>query len=145
MIKLFSKFKNFKNIRKYASESGSIEESITKEFSENGTSVVKKINVFKNWSKMGTGMKVFLGTYFSLFTSSYIFSTYSDGKENLLLFREGKLDSSILTDWQAAKLGCKKNVWRNFVESVIFPYTLFSNVMPSIVLKLNPKPVSPQQ
>ena len=42
------------------------------------------------------------------------------------------------SDWQACYLGCRKDIFPRFTGSCTWPVSIFSRLMPSVVLWLNP-------
>ncbi|MCZ6910747.1 MAG: hypothetical protein O7C56_07520 [Rickettsia endosymbiont of Ixodes persulcatus] len=114
---------------------------------------------------MSTKQKIGLGAYGFCVTSSFLVATYNDGKDELLKSRTvhnkyindpetrysykyiNDPETRYRLDWEAVRKGCSDKPFVNFWESVIFPFTLISNVMPRLVIALNPipaeKPVTP--
>lgn len=71
--------------------------------------------------------------------------SYLDSKEYLMKFRNNELyhfDSfnreTIKSEWDAVKYGAQLKFWRRFFHSLIWPYSLVSNIIPGLVLYLNP-------
>lgn len=101
-----------------------------------------------------------LGVYVSSLTIFNIIETYRDSKTFLEIYRNHKkniTDSNniptiytfnkkhvqsyefvnILSEWEAVKIGAKYNFWERLGDSIIWPYTGISNIIPYIVLKFN--------
>jgi hypothetical protein len=82
-------------------------------------------------------------------TSTLLVKTYIDGKRYLLDFQEDKMvmkPEDIQEKWQnitdefkACKYGCGRNLSKNVFDSLLFPITFISNIVPYIVLKFNSK------
>jgi len=78
-----------------------------------------------------------------------IFGTYVDSKIYLQKYREGNLHElgvqsrqidTIRNDWDAVKYGAKANAINRLWDSLVWPITSITNVVPAIVLLLNPRP-----
>ncbi len=76
-----------------------------------------------------------------------IYGTYYDSKTCLDKFREGKLGElgidnyqkkQIKTDWDAVKYGANYRCLERLWDSIVWPITSITNLVPSIVLMLNP-------
>lgn len=122
-------------IKKYSIEGEKIKTIISKK-TEGGKNIIEKINIVETWKKLSKTQKNILISYLSVSAISFMFSTYSDGKEALLNYRNNK-GSSSTSELQAVRYGCNKNILGNFCNGIFFPYTMFSNVLPYIILKLN--------
>lgn len=68
------------------------------------------------------------------------FCAYGDAKNELIAYRTDKLekDKDINSEWEAVKCGASKNFPRRFFNSMIWPVTMCSDIVPFIVLRLNP-------
>ncbi len=69
---------------------------------------------------------------------SFLYAIYSDGKTGLYKYRTNANQFQTIYYDEYAAIKGNMNVHHNFWESIIFPYTLFSNVMPFIIIWLNP-------
>ncbi len=74
---------------------------------------------------------------------SFLYAIYSDGKTGLFKYRINADQFKTLYFDEYAAIKGNMNVHRNFWESVIFPYTLFSNIMPFLIIWMNPKSNQP--
>ena len=69
--------------------------------------------------------------------------TYYDSKAYLQKFRSNLLEEHekrIKTDWDAVKYGANAHFWDRFINSWIWPLTTIKNIIPIIVLEMNPPP-----
>jgi hypothetical protein len=75
-----------------------------------------------------------------------IFGTYVDSKIILKKYRENNLHElgifrdDIRSDWQAVKYGANYYAINRLWNSIIWPITSITNIIPEIVLLLNPSP-----
>ena len=70
-----------------------------------------------------------------------IFGTYVDSKTYLQKYRNGTTcDSSVTNEWEATKYGAGEHAFGRLWNSIVWPITLITNVVPSIVFTLNPPP-----
>ena len=85
--------------------------------------------------------------YTSLFYITCVFiynviGSYKDSKLYLHNYRQKQLDKhdskEITSDWEAVKYGAKVNFWNRLFDSMIWPVTSLNNIIPIVVLKLNP-------
>ena len=85
--------------------------------------------------------------YFTCLLGYNIYGTYSDSKTYLDKFREGKLKqlekydnrvNNIKTDWDAVKCGANSCCFERLWYSIIWPITCITNIVPAIVITLNP-------
>lgn len=79
--------------------------------------------------------------YMSIGLLHFAVLTYNDGKTALIMYRNDnteKYDPN--QEWLAVKFGCRKNLGENLFESFMFPYTIISNLLPSLIMLLNPPP-----
>ena len=69
-----------------------------------------------------------------------ISSSYIDAKMALQMFRENKLDEpSVKNEWDAVKYGANMNLGERFWNSILWPITVANNIVPWVVLAMNPK------
>lgn len=127
------------------STSGQMEKVMTKTSTENGYSIIEKINITKHWNHLPKTAKVLLIGYTGIALGTFATTTYTNGQFELMKARSTpaytnatSLDKTMIS-WKAAKLGCSRNVWAHFGESLVFPFKIISNCMPSLVLALNPE------
>lgn len=96
----------------------------------------------------------FMG-YFMGVISYNIVSIYNDAKDVLICFRNNQLDKidfihsqfdkkylqeKVKDDWSAVKYGAGYRSLARLWDSIIWPFTVLSNAIPALVLKLNPAP-----
>lgn len=113
---------------------------------KDGGSVLEKTRIVRNWNRMGRGKKIFIGCYLGVAGGRFMMETYDDGKKELIKHRDllnnpPKYSSGLrhLNEWEAVKYGCSNNMWDNFFESLVFPWTIASNLIPGVVLWFNPE------
>ncbi len=106
---------------------------------KDGWNVVEKVRESVNWNKWSKTQKWTFYGYSTFVTTFFLTSTYSDGKQNLIQYRShsNKKQLSYNTEYDAVKHGCTDQMFRRFVNSVVFPWTVISNSMPMLVLALN--------
>jgi hypothetical protein len=129
--------------RRFFTTEGTVEKVITKNTTKEGATIFERIRFVERFNKLSKFQRRSLATYGLLATGSFTFAIYNDGRSELIehwnkarspqsTIRSGRsLHSS---DWEAAKRGCKNHVWMRFCESILFPYTCVSSVMPYVVL-----------
>lgn len=82
--------------------------------------------------------------YFTGVTTSFISRTYADGKEELMKYRKEnshiKSKHKYNEELRACKRGCVGNIGCNLWCSIIVPLTFISDIVPYIILRLNPGP-----
>jgi hypothetical protein len=77
--------------------------------------------------------------YLSCLLGYNLFGTYNDSKIYLDKYRKGELEKKDLkSDWDAVKYGANYNFLERLFESLIWPVTTINNIIPAIVLALNP-------
>ncbi len=97
------------------------------------------MQVFKTIAELSDPKKIGLAIYSTCAVLGFLFATYNDGKEELGKRRNDRQKMPKNGDWIGIKNACVGNMFWNFFESVIFPYTVASNIMPKVVLLLNPE------
>ncbi len=97
------------------------------------------MQAFKVIAELSDPKKISLAIYSACAVFGFLFATYNDGKQELVKRRVDRQKSPKTGDWIGIKNACVGNMFWNFFESVIFPYTVASNIMPKIVLLLNPE------
>jgi hypothetical protein len=137
-----------KNVRNFSSaEQGSSTITVQKAVpTKDGGSVLEKTRIVRSWNRMGRGKKIFIGCYLGVAGGRFMMETYDDGKKELIKHRDllnnpPKYSSGLLhqNEWEAVKYGCSNNMGDNFFESLVFPWTIASNLMPGVVLWFNPE------
>ncbi len=78
------------------------------------------------------------------FSSSLLYTcvgSYFDSKQYLEKFRNNELKENdlIKSEWDAVQYGSKVNFAERFFSSLIWPYSITKNIIPSLVLFLNKK------
>jgi hypothetical protein len=67
-----------------------------------------------------------------------------DAKNKLIQYRENKLNeyekNEIKDEWSAVKYGSNSNFSERFFNSIIWPVKTITNLIPFMVLQLNPPP-----
>ena len=108
------------------------------------TTIVGNISrhVSEQWERVGPRGRVGVALYCTVGLSSTALNSYNDGKASLQQFREWntlqKDKSGYTSEWDAVRVGCSRNVWENFLRGCFWPTQIWSAVMPTIVLRLNP-------
>lgn len=75
-----------------------------------------------------------------------LLGSYVDAKEYLLNFRTGNMShfpknpTTIHNEWEAVKYGASVNMYPRLFDSMVFPFTAASYVVPSLVLYMNAPP-----
>lgn len=73
-----------------------------------------------------------------------VIGSYNDSKFFLHKFRTNTLSeyhrSEIKNDWEAVKYGANANFFGRLFDSIIWPITAFNNIIPIVVLQMNPAP-----
>jgi len=87
-------------------------------------------------SHLGKTSKYVFGAYVAIGMATAAFGTYNDGKAALLNFRETETDRN--KDWIKVKEKCSVNLWGNALEGIVWPLTIFSKIVPSMVIRFNP-------
>lgn len=119
--------------------------STTKVIEESNTGGLKKITetVYNmRWSTMSRNQKLGLGVFVSGGVGYNMFHTYNSGKEELFRHRSEMKNTRLgnkkyETEWDAVYAGCTKDSWTVFYKSLIWPVSIASQVVPSMVMWLN--------
>ncbi len=87
-------------------------------------------------------VKVSFIIYLNCLLGYNMYGTYTDSKKYLEKFREGKIKefekNDIKTDWDAVKYGAKSRYFERLWDSIVWPITSINNIVPALVLSLNP-------
>lgn len=71
---------------------------------------------------------------------------WNDAKNKLIQYRENKLKEyekkNITDEWTAVKYGANENSGERFFNSIIWPVKTITNLIPFMVLQLNPPPIT---
>ena len=93
-----------------------------------------------------TPIKISTLCYFSFSIGYCAQGSYSDSKKYLSMYRNNELNESdnyavtkIKSEWDAVKYGAYVNFGERLWSSLIWPYSISTNIVPIIVLMLNPK------
>lgn len=74
-----------------------------------------------------------------------VIGAWYDAKNKLIQYREHKLDNyekkEIKDEWCAVKYGANYNFTERFFNSIIWPVKTITNIIPFMVLQLNPPPI----
>jgi len=107
------------------------------------TTLYKKItNMKQTWSRLSPWTRRFIWGYLAVGAVDMFYNTYNSGKSELLIHRQKLGKSLYQNDWDAVSYGCRKDSADRFFSSLFWPTSIYSNVMPHIVLGLNPPPGS---
>lgn len=155
-------------VRKFSTEMGnshgSSETKIISKTTAEGvkTYITETVTYAKQtWSTMSPLARKLTYGYMGCMAIDNVYGTYQGGKEALEQFRydqdhaknlSKKQNSSYQietffegvrtaeTDWQATYYGCRRNMFSRFLGSTIWPVGIFSKIMPSMIMMLNPNP-----
>lgn len=89
--------------------------------------------------------KSLFSVYCAIALSYNTIGTYSNSKDYLVKFRTQQLThalerDAIRNDWDAVCFGAQKNAGQRLWDSIIWPVSTIKNVVPAVVLLLNPNP-----
>ena len=91
---------------------------------------------------MSSRIKIGLWVYGAFSVTSFTWATYNDGKSALLIHRTNARpfgDTTLTTnEWDAVKNGCIDNMVVNFCTAAL-PFGFLTNIMPSVVIYMNPE------
>jgi hypothetical protein len=124
---------------------GETETKIVKVFDKNGnatsSSLYSQITTIKQrFSQMSPNMKRFLGAYVALGAISMCYDTYNEGKEKLIEVRYYNKNTGLQSkrnEWSYVKNACSDGSFGRFIDNVVWPTKIYSNIMPSIIFKMN--------
>jgi hypothetical protein len=115
------------------------------------TSYYRQMSPFTKKLLVGYGLAV---------TATFATETYNVGKSELKYYRIDPSgwaadqkdqwgyfikDAHKIDEWTAVKNACKKDAFCRFASSVLFPYMLFNNVVPTLVIGLSKKEDPPDE
>jgi hypothetical protein len=95
--------------------------------------LICKINIIPMPLRFGLGSYILAS---ALYTGS---CSYSDAQNALHDYRD-KNTNKLSSEWLAVKYGAYTNFGENFWKSIIWPWSLTSDIIPGLVLLFNPKP-----
>jgi len=110
-------------------------ESVKKEVTKDGYYTVTKI--VQNFKHLSPRTKIFFGVYAGLVFAHNTFTNYNIGKIALLDYRND--NGRTKSEFETVKDAVCEGSFSRLLSSFVFPYTLVSDVMPGVVLYLNPK------
>jgi hypothetical protein len=95
------------------------------------------------FNELPTSLKLTSATYiFGIFGYNCL-GSYNESKMYLFNYRNKCLNEDeeylIKNDWDAVKYGAKYKFFDRFINSLIWPVTGINNIIPIIVLKMNPR------
>lgn len=116
--------------------------TLTRETVNGKWKIFEKINISTNLKKLSRTQRIFVGVYAASVVTNFMFSTYSDGKTELLKWRKNHSTTTnkqekYLQEWSAVKKGCQEHWFGNLWDSLFFPCTLATNVVPLVIINLN--------
>ena len=120
------------------SVSGQGSSTVIEHSTNNGVHTIIKKHF--NWNTMSRTKKFAIGTYIAGFLTANISFNYNTGRQALINHQNNP--DNRYTDWEIVRYACEKQSWETFWNSVWWPSTIFSNITPWMVLKLNPKPTT---
>jgi hypothetical protein len=94
-------------------------------------------------------VRLTLGAYLGIAAAHNVFCVYHNAKQELLDFRNNpkyiQIDADlnkipIKDEWAAVKFGARRMYWTNVVHSFSWPMNVVVDVIPYVVLMLNPNP-----
>jgi hypothetical protein len=108
--------------------------------------MVNLLVTFKNLSRPVRWSTI---AYISCLFGYNVIGTYVDAKNYLNKYRSGEINKSkhneeedIKSEWDAVKFGAQYNAFKRLYDSIIWPISVAENIIPTIVLALNPPPVN---
>lgn len=111
----------------------------------NGFKTVTKTLTEMRWSKLSRSQKWIAGTYLAGCATYGFMKSYNGGKSELLAYRHYlenksayKHPSQHTTEWDAVYYGSTHDVGKIFVESLLWPSSITSQIVPAVVLAMNP-------
>ncbi len=124
--------------RRYGT-TGSTDTTIIENSVKNGAKVSTITQITKTWTELSKTKKIGLGVYALCAAFGFMFATYNDGRDELIKRRDCRDVYPKIKDWDGVKYACTSNIFTNLFESIVFPFTFASNIMPKIVIWLNPE------
>jgi len=91
---------------------------------------IRKVNFSKR-------QKIGFGIYIAGFITANLFLTYNQGKTELIAYRKKMYSTDCNSEWEAVCVGCSKDKLTTFMDSLLWPKSIFSQIVPYAVLKLN--------
>jgi hypothetical protein len=95
-----------------------------------------KTTLSERFNKLSSFKRRFIIGYGLLSIVNFGVSSYMDGKNALLTYRKNGFFYE--NEFDAVSKGCKRRGLDNFIISIVLPYTVISNIVPVIVIKMNP-------
>ncbi len=131
---MFTKAFKVKFNRRYTIDTKIIENPVKSSLKAKAITQIKK-----TWVNTSENKKICIISYFAGVTCCFISDVYTDGKRELTFRRNHRNSYSENEDFKAMKCACTNNIYHNLFDAIIFPYIVLSNLMPVIILTLNPK------
>lgn len=107
--------------------------------------MVNLLVTFKNLSRPIRWSTI---AYISCLFCYNVSGAYVDAKHYLNKYRSGEIsmlknngENEIKSEWDAVKFGAQNNTFKRLWDSFIWPISIAENIIPTIVLALNPSPV----
>jgi hypothetical protein len=114
-------------------------ETITKT-KENGTTNITRIrSTWNNISVRNRRIMIAYGVIGCVYTA---IEAYAEGKKSLLEYRARTTVYSANAEWNAVRKGCSEGACRGSFDAIIWPFRIGSQLMPHVILMLNPPPRS---
>lgn len=83
--------------------------------------------------------KLVIGAYLSGVVTYQLLSTYNAGKNALLYVRNENNNVTPTEEWRAVTVACKEGTCVRFWDSLVWPATIASHLLPKAVIALNPR------
>ena len=107
------------------------------------------VKLFVKFMQLPAPTRITTIMYLSCLLGYNIIGTYADSTTYLNKYRleqqslnkkecVGSEWSAVKSDWEAVKYGANHHLWERLFASIVWPITTIKNIVPSIVLMLNP-------
>jgi len=104
-----------------------------------GNTIYSKFETFtKSVSNIDPFYYKLLSVYMAIILFGYIINSYNTGKYALFKHRANIKNFNSDSEWISVKREVSLRSWENFSNSVVFPYTMFSSIVPNVVIYFNP-------
>jgi len=90
------------------------------------------------YNELSKSKQILITSYIASILMYNLYSSYVNSKNKLIKYRNNEL-SEIKNEWHAVKFGASEKFISRFLKSLIWPITLCSDIIPAVVLALNPK------
>ena len=107
------------------------------------------VNLFVTFKQLPDAVRLSTKLYFGCLLGYNIVGTYLDSKMYLEKYRTRRLVDldlstnqieNIKTEWDAVKYGANSRALERLWDSIVWPVTTIKNIVPAIVLMMNPGP-----